>query len=1145
MAGWFAKLMQTGHARSHGGSPETGFPRDAGGGDQPGPRDARYDTIVQMLRDRESEERHAREKRQRWYRQHLPTDSDIGTVASRPAAPVRLSRFRTKVPCRITPEARALIDDLTRQFSGCTVTFPHLTHRGQAVMLSPGAGAATRQIGWVEQRAQPDPKRCHMRDQGLTVETDGGRMLILRFHYPPTPVRVSARDDAGVPRVEEKSSAAQSACALELESRATDRVARVDFSELRPALDLRPAEKVPSPRLVWATRPEIETMNALQSRDYESFYLRFKVEVLGGLWLSLSGLLSSSPGSLWHRGSHFTVVREPDAAVGKIYQRTVDDSGQVIDIGADRIYDAFPATDILFLYLDGDILADFADIYFTLRSLGSTGAYHLKEEFFAIIRRFWAGSQSLASRYGSNVAAVVRMSQRALPMPAQGPLLKQDWTSLRQSLIDRYGEGGRNAAALVAQNIHRPRIGPAGWPFASFPAGEVNVGLRLVYRQEWRDLGAQRGELIRTVPAAPGDEDPGSTEVASVTRTRRSAERLTSTDTLIERAGTTRNLDDVVGDAVQAAIEAMKWPRDSDGSINTGVRGLAATTDMGLESEYRESSRDATTRLDDMMLRMATTIRDDIASPVDTEPEQSVASSSSPQPDHATAQDAATYVYSRLQTRYQVLTRPAEIQHVVLIAEKLPAPAEIDASWVRRHDWILAKVLLDESFREALDSICREAWAEPNVSVEHHASRADTVEDVDAKRGRLYEHIRANILYYQRAIWRQEDPQQRTMRYRKSGKKVPLDWRFELESGGALTIDELGDRLLARNVDAQFAAYSSGREADLDQVIDPAGPIGYYANYAIYRMRPEFGGDDLFSMLHFFKSPYLDSSPDAREPHVVDPAQLQFAADPAVNDVSDEVIEELRPEIVDYVPELQLELARAQKGSDANDGSAMDVLEAALLRRHFATYLFRRERARRMTLDTDDVIIDVIRSADTAHCEPEPADVAGEIAVVEATAGYDVFLDDTRNVALLSVCGHPEAKTEWAILRRGDERLPSLIAGTGVGEARATNADAEGLVFRGADSDRTSSLVAGAVDAAGSPAQRLILVTNDAPRALRLVAGEGVSRGGDIEVERLIFAEDDAHGTRGVLAGGGGVAVHERFIAVRDDESLRPIPVAG
>lgn len=769
---------------------------------------ARYDAIVQMLRDRAVEDRAAREKRQRfWYRQSLEDDLGPPSTASSPRSRIRLNKFHTKVPCRVSPAARVLLDKLAKQYPDATVTFPQLANGQQVVMLTAGAGTPPRQIGRVEHVVQTDPKLCNVRNQGLAVETDGATMLVLRFHYPSTSVRMSSSHVA---------------------KQSIEQAASVDFTEIRAALDPRPTEEWSTPRLVWITRPEDEKMTALGSREYESFYLSFKLAAQTGIWSSLSRVLASSPDSRWHQGSYYTVVREPDPSKAKIYQRTVDDRSRAVHIGLHRVYDAAVATDILLLYLDADILADCAEMYFAIHSRSSS-AGALKEEFFTIVREFWASAPSLDSRYGSDVAAVERMSQRAVPSPAQARLLAQDWTNLRQALVDRYGEGGWKAGHLAGRQVSRDRVAecPAGWPFASFTGGDVNVGLRLVYRQQWRHAGTERGEVIRVVRAAPKETEK------------------------------TRNLAEVLDNAVDAAVDAMKWPLDLDGSINTGVGRLAPRTDVGLESECRGSSRDISTRLSDIIRAMA--VAGESSSSTDRE-------SSSLTDIENSVENAATYVHSRIQNRYEGLTRLVEMENVVLVAEKLPAHAEIDYSWVRRHAPVLAMALLDEAVRDALDTIGQ-------------GTRA-----TDEKVAQLFEHLRANILHYQRAIWRQEDPQQRSMRYRKSGTKVPLEWRFELESG-ALSIDELVDRLTATNVDGQFAAYSTGRAADLDRVIDPAGPIGYHANYAIYRMRPEFGSQDLFSMLHFFKSPYLRPNPETGEPEVADPEEIAITGDLAAIDL--------------------------------------------------------------------------------------------------------------------------------------------------------------------------------------------------------------------------------------------------------------------
>lgn len=1138
MADWFAKLMQNRQARLPRATAEAGVSKLAAVQREPRARDPRHDVVVRMLREREAEDREAREKRQRWYRQSLESDAGAGSGGPDPSFPLRLGRLRTKVPCRATPEARALLEQLRRRYPGATVTFPRLASGQQAVMLARHAGAVPEQIGRVEHRVESDPTRCNVRHQGLSVETDGGAVLVLRFRHPATPVRVSCARGA---RAE-----ARDGDVLEPPSGAAGEVASVDFAELRPALDRRPCDRSAPPRLAWITRVESEMMNALGSRDYEAFYVRFKLEVLAGIWSSLSALLASAPDSQWHAGTCYTVLREPDAARFRIHQRTVDDRGRAVDIGANRVHDAAHATDILLLYLDGDILADVADIYFTLQSLDPADAYALKEELFTGIRRFWASSRSLASRYGGDLPAVVRMSRRALPTAPQAPLLQQDWTRLRQSLVDRYGEGGRRAAELVDRDVQRPRVGPVAWPFASFPAGDVDVGLRIVYRQEWRYVGAQRGDVVRTVP--PGATPPSTPRPPRAPRGQSASMR--GSETIVEPSETARRLDEIVADAARATASAMRWHQGMQGGIDIGARALAASTDMGLEAECRESSEDASARLDDVMRRMASRPRDETqiaaAAAPGEEPAPSRAAGAGSD-DHGDGEgegdgegdggddgDAPTYVYHRLQHRYDVLTRPVEVQNVVLVAEKLPTPAEIDLAWVRRHAWILATVLLDESFRDALDSIDLEAWTpaastpaawpdgardETTVGADEACGSAAAEErerprrdlELAGRRERLYEHLRANVLHYQRAIWQREDPQQRAMRYRRAGKRVPLEWRFELAAASALTVEKLAERLAAPNVDGQFAAYSGGREADLDQVIDPAGPIGFHGNLAVYRMRPELGSEELFSMLHFFKSPYLRPDPETGAPVVDDPLQIRLAEDPAVIAASDRVMEGHRDEMLPYLPELGGELGRERARSAGRErdgvvagGANASDRERSALRHQFATYLFRRERTRQVALDTDGLVIDVVRGDAPAHGRPERG---ARIDPDELPEGYRLVEESARGLAPLSASGHRDAGAAWAILPGGAARARALHAGIGAAPDDDRHSE-RGIVARGGK-ELALTAPGGAVAAAARGAE--ISAPADREGAVSVTAGvAGVAPGRrDPEAEPCIVARDE------------------------------------
>lgn len=748
-------------------------------------KDARHEAIVRKLLDRQVEDRDAREKRLLGYKQTLKQ----GAPSS---GPDRLHRFRTKVPCRATLAALDLLDELAMRNPGATISFLRQASRRQAIILTDPSGSRQRQIGWLEHEILADTESVED-SKGLFVDTDGGAMLLMRFQYPRTSVKVAAHMRTGA------------------------HATAASYSEIRAALDLPRRRTQSPPPLVWIARPEVDAFDDVGFRDFESFYVRFKHELQSGLWDALNIFLASTPGSHWHAGSCYNIERTLDRTNGRIHQHTVDDGGFRIDLGIDRTFDASAATDILLLYLEADILADFADIYFTLLSQRSDSAAALREEFFARIAEFWAATPSLAYQYGSEVATVTCIAQRALPTPVQTLLLKQDWVLLRQRMIDRFGEAGWNASQLRTQNAE---ASSSRWGFAVVPPGAVNLALRFTYLQ-----GQPPAQ-----PAAP--------------------------------AQTTT--------ALSSLVEAAKRCVDADGSFNIGIRSLGVATDLG----------------------------------------------------------------------YDTATWPAAIQNVVMIAEPLPAPGEIDRAWVIKHDWILSKALLDESFRDVLGSIIRPADASGVAAAEFEGVRGETFEHIDvftgaaiasatgveldgewkrgyryrasqqiqrvpggeelqAMRERLYEHIRNNILHYQHAIWQHEDPQQRCLRYRECAARVPLDWLFEIEAGATTTIEELGSRLNGSTIDGHFAAYSSGRAASLDELIDPGAPLGYYGNYAIYAMRPEYGTGEFFSMLHFFKSMYLPAGTTledtVEEAPVIDVPDIQrapplLAAPPAAPEVFELVL---------------------------------------------------------------------------------------------------------------------------------------------------------------------------------------------------------------------------------------------------------------
>ena len=79
---------------------------------------------------------------------------------------------------------------------------------------------------------------------------------------------------------------------------------------------------------------------------------------------------------------------------------------------------------------------------------------------------------------------------------------------------------------------------------------------------------------------------------------------------------------------------------------------------------------------------------------------------------------AVTYLFYELQRTYLISERIHQLTPVILVANDVPAPHEIDDAWLIEHDWILRRAILDDSFRPALDYLTKSfVGAEVNIRI--------------------------------------------------------------------------------------------------------------------------------------------------------------------------------------------------------------------------------------------------------------------------------------------------------------------------------------------------------------------------------------------------------------------------------------------
>lgn len=404
------------------------------------------------------------------------------------------------------------------------------------------------------------------------------------------------------------------------------------------------------------------------------------------------------------------------------------------------------------------------------------------------------------------------------------------------------------------------------YSFIPFDTSIVNFGLRLVYRQEWRTLGTQPGEIVRTIPLGPKQTEKISTKVLVNEKIVQTAETFTSLESDSESSNTTKDSTDIV----KESANKFGFKTGTEGGGSWGA--FSAKASMELSAETASSSKDTKSHLNESMVKTASKIRNESKVVVSVEKSSSEEYSSCSEIVNPNEEIAVTYVYSRLQRQYEIFTRLAEVNSVIFIPERVPAFSEINAEWLQRHAAIIAKALLDQSFvndlallvseveeaeldpgeqqfylkaaEEAKDNLGKYTGLQgslPDIFIgpqEAYQKQMDKNRVIQAKnkqynkrKERLIEHIRRNILHYMRAIWEAEDTDQRMMRY--AHIYAPTLWVPEY------TQDELEGAESGWFRCEYFPDLSEESMKPLTEIINPAGPLGYVGNYAVYNMRSD------------------------------------------------------------------------------------------------------------------------------------------------------------------------------------------------------------------------------------------------------------------------------------------------------------------
>jgi hypothetical protein len=300
--------------------------------------------------------------------------------------------------------------------------------------------------------------------------------------------------------------------------------------------------------------------------------------------------------------------------------------------------------------------------------------------------------------------------------------------------LDGYAAADRLANELNA-NLQHP------YSFTYYAADEVersvNFGVLLTYQQEWRPVGYQAGELVRTIPLAP-KESRKYTKRTLIKKSRSEKEvednvRITKSET----ADTSRAESEIVSKAQNKTSFSTNSKTSFDVTIEAMKMG--ASTDMTMSADAQRESNQTKKDFREAVLKASQEYKSERRVEISTESSSEAENTESGEISNPNDELTVTYLFYELQRQFRVNERLYRMRPVVLVAQEMPAPHEIDDEWIVRYEWILKRVLLDDGFKYAFECV---------ISVRGDRLMLAELERTVLEQRKIVRDLRQNVRFY-------------------------------------------------------------------------------------------------------------------------------------------------------------------------------------------------------------------------------------------------------------------------------------------------------------------------------------------------------------------------------------------------------------
>jgi hypothetical protein len=245
--------------------------------------------------------------------------------------------------------------------------------------------------------------------------------------------------------------------------------------------------------------------------------------------------------------------------------------------------------------------------------------------------------------------------------------------------------------------------------FTVYAPNSVNLGVLVTYRQKWEPISYQVGELLKTIPLAPKEVRKFSKKLV-MRKTRKDREVENSLRSRRDEASETSRVET---DILQKAQRKTNFSLTAEGGFQLEIASGKTTTSLGNEASV--SSEEVKKDFREAVFKATEEYKQERTLEINTEGAEESETVESGEITNPNDELAVTFLFYELQRRYRISEKIHRLTPVILVAQEVPKPEEIDDAWLIAHDWILRRVLLDDTFQPALvylsTKIVGEEWS--------------------------------------------------------------------------------------------------------------------------------------------------------------------------------------------------------------------------------------------------------------------------------------------------------------------------------------------------------------------------------------------------------------------------------------------------